>query len=351
MTVGIAVCVLAISTANAQSIPATTSAMSATGRSEGLTLNVTRPIAIKPKVLRVVFQFKAEDATHDKAIEKISSHMKTVQASLTELGAIANSFEFAEIETNLSALNPYAQAPMGLPANGFPNAFQAVQIAPQMPINVIPAMPAARLTPAQRAEPAKSLPTFVIATSAVSADWNIEGKSPIEIAAMKPRLLAAIDKENLDGKNLVHKFTAEQEDEIFEITKIDIRNGDTRSLFGNPYAVPRAFFVGTVAESDHAEAMKSAFQSAEKLANQMAKAGNLKLGKIDSVNVFVSPRFAAASASLPSTAYYPSPYYPINSAGSTLNDWEPLIPTGEIRMDSLNQLKQNMSLTVRYRVE
>ena len=324
-------------------------------RSEGLTLNVTRPIAIKPKVLRVVFQFKAEDATHDKAIEKISSHMKTVQTSLAELGAVASSFEFAEIEMNLSSFNPYAvpQGQMGMQVNALPNAFQAVQIAPAMPINAVQAIPAMRVTPAQRTEPAKSLPTFVIASSAVSVDWNIEGKSPIEIAAMKPKLLAAIAKENLDGRKLVHKFTAEQEDEIFEITKIDIRNGDTRSMFSSPVAAPRAFFVGYVAESENAEAMKAAFQSAEKTATQMAKAGNLKLGKIDSVNVVVSSRFAAPSASFPSTTYYPYPLpsYPINSAGSTLNDWEPLIPTGEIRMDSLNQLKQNMSLTVRYRVE
>ncbi len=350
----LALCFLAVSPANAQVNPAAATTSNATGRSEGLTLNIIRPIAIKPKTLRVVFQFKAEDATHDKVIEKISSHMKTIQASLSQLGAVAGSFEFAEIETNPSSAIPYGipygQAPMGVQVNALPNAFQAVQIAPAMPINV-QAMPAMRLTPAQRTEPAKSLPTFVIATSAVSADWNIEGKSPIEIAAMKPKLLAAIAKENLDGRNLVHKFTAEQEDEIFEITKIDIRNGDTRSMFSSPVAAPRTFFVGFVAEVDNAETLKAAFQTAEKMATQMAKAGNLKLGKIDSVNVGVSPRFAASSTSLPSPIYYSYPSYPVASSSSTLNEWEPLIPTGEIRMDSLNQLKQNLSLTVRYRVE
>ncbi len=347
------VCFLAVSTANAQNYPASATALNATARSEGLTLNVIRPIAVKPKALRVVFQFKAEDATQDKAIEKISTHMKAIQASLIELGALASSFEFAEIETNPSNANPYsvAQAQMGVQVNALPNAFQAVQIAPAIPMNAVQAMPAMRLTPAQRTEPAKSLPTFVIAISAVSADWSIEGKSPIEIAAMKPKLLAAIAKENLDGRNLIHKFTPEQEDEIFELTKIDIRNGDTRSMFSSPVASPRAFFVGFVAESDNAETLKAAFQSAEKMAIQMAKAGNLKLGKIDSVNVGVSPRFAATSSSLPLPTYYSYPSYPVASSSSTLSDWEPLIPTGEIRMDSLNQLKQNLSLTVRYRVE
>jgi Protein of unknown function (DUF541) len=348
--VALAVCFLATSNANAQ-VNSTATTNLNSPRSEGLTLNVIRPISVKPKSLRVVFQFKAEDATHDKAIEKISLHMKSIQASLTELGAVASSIEYAEIETNPSSANPYsvAQAQMGVQVNALP-AFQAVQIAPAMPINAVQGMPAMRLTPAQRTEPAKSLPTFVIATSAVSADWNIEGKSPVEIAAMKPRLLAAIAKENLDGKNLAHKFTPEQEDEIFEITKIDIRNGDTRSMFSIPVAAPRSFFVGYVAESDNAEAMKTAFQSAEKMATQMARAGNLKLGKIESVNVAVGPRLAASGTSLPSPTYYSYPSYPVASS-STFNDWEPLIPTGEIRMDSLNQLKQNLSLTVRYRIE
>ena len=351
--VALAVFFLAVSNVIAQNYPASTTTLSATGRSEGMTLNVIRPIAIKPKTLRVVFQFKAEDATHDKAIEKISLHMKSIQTSLTELGAVASSFEFAEIETNPSSFSPYSvtQGQMDVRVNALPNAFQAVQIAPAMPINAVQAMPAMRITPAQRTEPARALPTFVIATSAVSADWNIEGKSPVEIAAMKPKLLAAIAKENLDGKNLAHKFTPEQEDEIFEITKIDIRNGDTRSMFSSPVAAPRSIFVGIVAESDNAEAMKTAFQSAEKMATQMAKAGNLKLGKIDSVSVAVSSRPAASSSSFPAPAYYSYPPYPVASVSTTLNDWEPLIPTGEIRMDSLNQLKQNLSLTVRYRFE
>jgi hypothetical protein len=350
----LAVCFLDISTANAQVNSAATTNLNMTSRSEGLTLNVIRPIAVKPKALRVVFQFKAEDGTDDKVIGKISSHMKSIQASLSDLGAIASSVEFAEIETTPSSANPYSVAQaqqMGVQVNALPNAFQAFDIAPAIPINAVQAMPAMRLNPAQRTEPAKLLPTFVIATSAVSADWNIEDKSPIEIAAMKPKLLAAIAKENLNGRNLVHKFTPEQEDEIFEITKIDIRNGDTRSMFSSPIAAPRVFFLGFVPEPENAEALKAAFQSAEKMATQMAKAGNLKLGKPDSVNVVVSSRFAASRTSLPSTTYYSYPSYSINSSSSTLNDWEPLIPTGEIRMDSLNQLKQNLSLTVRYKVE
>jgi len=345
---------VAISSLNAQTNYATLSALNATSRTEGLTLNINRPVLMKPRALRVVFQFKAEDATSDKAIEKITSHMKKIQTALTEIGATTGSLEFAEIETNPSNPIPYAgaQGQVAWAVNGaIPNAFQAMQIAPAIPMQ---AMPAVRLNAAiQRGEPSKPLPTFVIATSAVSVDWNIEGKSTVEIAGMKPKLLAAISKQNLDGKDLVHKFTPEQEDEIFEITKIDIRNGDTRSLFNNPVPAPRAFFIGFVAESDNAEAMKSAFQTAEKMATQLAKAGNLKLGKVESVNVSLSSRFTSASVSFPMAAPLPYSYpaYPPSSSNNSLNDWEPLIATGEIRMDSLNQLKQSMNLTVRYRVE
>jgi hypothetical protein len=225
--VAVTICSIATSSLNAQTNYATRSALSKTELSEGFTLNVSRPISAKPKWLRIVLPFKAEDATTDKALEKISMHMKSVQKALTDLGAVASSLEFAEIETSTSSANPYSnpQVQIGMPVNGFPNAFQAVQIAPALPVQAFQALPATRLAPVmQRGDGTKTLPTFVIATSAVSASWSIEGKSNIEIAAMKPKLLADIAKQNLDGKELVHKFTPEQEDEIFEMTKIDIQN-------------------------------------------------------------------------------------------------------------------------------
>lgn len=354
--VAVAVGLFAEANATAQTNTSTASILNATGRGEGLTLNVTRPIAVKPKVLRVVFPFKAEDATTDKAIEKISSHMEAIQDALTDLGAVESSIEFAALETNPSSASPYvntgAGQQMAWAVNAaFPNAFQAVQIAPAVPIQARQAMPAARLTPAvPGGEQAKALPTFVIATSAVSADWNIEEKSTTEIAAMKPKLLAAIIKQNLDGKELIHKFTSEQEDEIFEITKIDIRNGDTRNMFSSSVPAPRAFFVGSIAESDNAEALKAAFQTVEKMASQMAQAGSFQLGRMDTASVALSSRYSLSAVGNPSpyNPYLGTTSYP---QSSQLSDWEPLIPTGDIRMDSLNQLKQNLTLTVRYRFE
>ena len=234
--------------------------------------------------------------------------------------------------------------------NGVQNVFQAVQIAP--PQIAVQAMPAIRLgQPVQRGEPSKALPAIVVVSSAVSVDWNIEGKSPIEIATLKPKLLAAIAKGNLDGKELFQKFTPEQEDEIFEITKIDIRNGDSRSMFSTAMPSPRTLFVGFLPESDSAAAMKSAFQSADKMASQLATAGNLKLGKIESVHVQVSTRSISANSSFPVPSYQAYPSNSTNLSIGSLVDWEPTIPTGEIRMDSLNQLKQNLNLSVRYRIE
>ncbi len=329
------------------------------------------PVKAKPKILRIVFPFKAEEATGEKAIERLAGHMKSIRDVLIELGANPDTIEFAEMETNpsnamqsmvASTTNPAANVWMN--AMEPPNAFLAVPaqaaIPPQRIVQGIQIAAApmvanfrAAPNPMQR-DPAKALPSIAVASSYVSADWNLDGKMPAEIASLKPRLQAAIAKRNLDGKDLFHKFTVEQEDEIFEITKIDIRNGDARSIFATPIPAPRVFYVGSVPEHDYNVALKSAFQTAQKLATQIAVAGNMKLGKMASVNLQLNTRLQQVSSYSATPVVYnafSSNGYPSNSNTVFQSDWEPAIPPGDVRLDNLNQLQQILGLTVRYTIE
>lgn len=325
-------------------------------QNDGLSVRVFQPVNAKPKSLRIIVPFKAEEGTGEKAIERLAEHMKTIRAALVELGAIEGSVVFSSIESSPS--NPLQnmtgmvnQIPQVW--NNVPNVGFAVQAQPAFaPVQqfAVPMIPANRnISNAQPRDPTRTLPVIVVATSNVAADWNLDGKSPVEIATLKPKLLAAIAKRNLDGKELFHKFTVEQEDEIFELTKIDIRNGDTRNLFASTVPAPKTLFIGFVPEQDYNVALKSAFQASDKLAKQTATAGNLKLGKIDSVNIQLYAQPPAVSNSLSAPPSYSS--YPTFPQTIALQDWEPAIPMDDIRINNLNQLQQNLYLLARYKLE
>ncbi len=353
---------------HAQTVGSPPSQFATGDRKDGLTINVSQPVKAKPKILRIVFPFKAEEATGEKAIERLAGHMKSIRDALIELEANSAAIEFAEMETNPSG------ALQSIISNPAPNVWMNAMEPP----NAFIAVPAQAAVPAQRVvqgiqiaamplvanvrgvpnpmprDPSRALPSIVIASCYVAADWSLDGRTPVEIAALKPRLLAAIAKRNLDGKDLFHKFTVEQEDEIFELTKIDIRNGDARSIFATPIPAPRVFFVGSVPEQDYNVALKSAFQTAEKLGKQITAAGNMKLGKIENVNIQWNSRPQLASSSPPSPVAYNafSPNgYPLNPNSLFQSDWEPAITSGDLRVDNLNQFQQILNLTARYTIE
>lgn len=317
-------------------------------RNEGLSIKVTKPVRAKANVLRVVFPCKAEEATAEKAIARLAAHMTAVRTDLLVLGAVAESVQFAEIEPNLpnSLVQPNSYAaqqpvwqnavPVQMPqANGnfLPQAFVAV--AP----NARPAVPNDLM---------KTLPRITTATTLVSAEWSLDGRANVDIATMKPKLLEAITSRKLDGKDLFHKFTPEQEDQIFEMTQIDIRNGDTRGLFSSPLQPPRFYFIGSIPDEVYNEALSAAFKTAEKQSQQIAKAGRFEIEKIDSVNVQVNAQSNIANNSIPMATRnvgYSSIDYGLDPLA-----WEPEIPVGAVRMNSLNQSQQNLILNVRFKI-
>ncbi len=345
---------LSSTTTHAQVITSFPGQVTDGARNDGLAVRVFQPVNAKPRSLRILITFKAEEGSGERAIEKLAEHMKTVRTALMELGAITGSIVFSSIETNSSSAinNMTGMIGQAQPAWNGPNVGFAVQVQPfpapqQFAVPI--AAPAARNIPnALPRDPSRTIPAIVVATSNVAADWKLDGMPPAEIATTKSKLLAAIAKSNLDGKELFHKFTVEQEDEIFELTKIDIRNGDMRNQFASPVPPPRTHFIGFVPEQDYNVALKSAFQAADKLAKQTAIAGNLKLGKIDSVSIQLNAQ-PLASSNLGAPPVY-STYSPYPQTIS-LQEWEPAIQMDDIRINNLNQLQQNLYLSARYKLE
>lgn len=321
---------------------------------QGLTTVAVQPVVAVPKLLRVVLPMKAEEATSAKAIERLSNHIATVSASLKELGAGANSIQFAGIDSNPStAISSIANMTGNDQAvwqvqEAVPNAVFAVQaqvaqgfaLPPSVTIQGVP-------NSGTSGEATKSLPKLVVATSTVAADWNIEGKSDADIAILKSKLIEEIAKRKLDGSELFHKFTEEQEDEIFELTKIDIRNGDSRSMFATPVAAPKVLFIGNIPEQDYNSALTQAFESAEKRSKQLASAVKRKLGKMEYVNLQVESRLSSREG-LPTPVIYGSyPGTPTNSQ----TEWEPAIQADEFQCEHLNHFNKKLVLTVRFQLE
>ena len=331
-------------------MPATIAMSAAMDGGDGLTIKVSQPVVVSPKLLRVVLPFKAEEGNSDRAIERLAKHIESVSNALKELGAIPTSIEFSPVESKMSGLTPSISSQLGgdqqvwqaQPA-GF--AFEAEGGQP-VAVPILADVSVASANGVQN-EALKSLPKIGVANSIAAADWDVAGKSFSEIAILKSKLLASIASKKLDGSDLYHQFTTEQEDEIFEVTKIDIRNGDTRSIFSTPIASSKWLFIGIIPDGDYETALKRAFQSVDKRAKQAAIAGNLSLGKKEYVQVQVESRSSSFTA-IQAQAMY-SVYQTPSTAAPI--DWEPALQPDEYSCENPNLLSKNLELTVRFKIE
>lgn len=329
------------------------SLMGQTPQPEGLPISVSQPISVKTKGIRVLLPFKAEAGTNDQAVERLAEHMNSIRSACMELGAIPESISFANPETSpvnmLQSIRNMANGGQNVwMGNGAPNAVFAVQAQPAMPVRggalppIMLDMAHVRGTPQEQS---KALPQIFVATSVAAADWDVEGKSWVENANLKSKLSKEIAKRHLDGKELVHKFTSEQEDEIFELTKIDIRNGDTKSMFATQPAPPKFQFFGSIPEQEYNEALKKGFKAVQTQAKQIASNCNLKLGKLDYLDIQIESKPSSNSASV----LY-SPYPAVPDAVPRM-EWEPSNATGSYRAENPNQLNKVLVLKARFKLD
>lgn len=300
-----------------------------TNRNDGLAINASAQATAKPILMRVIVPLKAEAVSEEKAVERLLNHMESVRKQLESLDAIPESFEFAEPQTSKSAMS------MTLATMLLHSAEAALNGA------------------------AFEIPELFAASSFVAADWDISRTSVAGIAMMKATLLARITASDIDGRLLKQGFTLEQEDEIFERTKIDIRdlnlNKPWDAMSGTSGA--RVLYVATIPDADRDASLKSAFQTADKIAKQIATAGGLQLGGVESVTINLFPGVQPQQNEIPKSPTYNSiigSYNTINEDGyadvAPLTPWEPTFKSNEIRLENLGKLRQTIELAIRYKI-
>lgn len=302
-----------------------------TNRNDGLAINASAQATAKPILMRVIVPLKAEAVSEEKAVERLLNHMESVRKQLESLDAIPESFEFAEPQTSMSAMSMTLATML---AQGAEAALNGA---------------------------AFEIPKFFAASSFVAADWDISRTSVAGVAMMKATLLARIAASDIDGRLLKQGFTVEQEDEIFERTKIDLRDPNLNlnkpwdAMSGTSGA--RVLYVATIPDAERDASLKSAFQTADKIAKQIATAGGLQLGGVESVTINLFPGVQPQQNEIPKSPTYNSiigSYNTINEDGyadvAPLTPWEPTFKSNEIRLENLGKLRQTIELAIRYKI-
>ena len=326
---------------------------------DGLLVYAYSNVTVQATTFRMILTVKAEEATAEKAMQRLFKHVETVQKSLESMGATKDSIEISDVQTGQTAMSA---ALMNMMQN---SGYGNLQFAPQ-PVQAFQqgvafqAIPAVQVGNAAGPNDAQAepfvVPKIFYASTFVSADWNIEKKSNAAISMLKFKLLSEAAAKKLDGSDQTFSLTSEQEDEIFERTKIDVRNpsvvasltGAANSWANSLEQDSRFVYIGKIEESEYNKSLKQAFELAAGYSKQIAAAGNLKLGKMESVAIDVKPPNRSTTTTN-TWAPYPVASYPshINSAYS----WEPILKPNEIRLENLGQLQQNIDLYVRYKIE
>ena len=311
-------------------------------RKEGIHVNAFAVAHAKPLRLRILFNVKAEEASPEKAVERLIGQMNVVTKELEKLSAIKSSIDFSDIQSGQTP------ATTGLLQMASAAVAQFQPGLPGQPINVQP-----RPAPPQN-EPYQ-IPKIFVATTIASADWDIHEKSKAEITALKFSTIRKIEDAKLNGKHLTHAYSEDEEDEIFERARVDVRNPALLAQWNqgaaNVEQALKSMFICEINEEDFNTAMKDAFKIADKYAKQIAVASELTLGVIDSINIHVVPTYTGSNVPFQPYSPYPvSGYYP-NGNPYGLNTWEPPIKPYEIRLDNLGQLSQKVDVFVRYKIK
>jgi hypothetical protein len=331
---------------------------------QGLEITAQVTASVKPTTMRLQFPIRAEESTNEKAAERLYKHLEAVEASLIKLGAKKDSIQYSDVEggqtsfsiglANMLSSNPqYAVANFAQPAMmGVGMAEAAIAFPPAS----LPNMREPRDDPENGAF---SPPKLYGAHVSISADWDISEKSLPALGLLKLKIIDQISAQSLDGRLLKASFTEEQEDEIFERTKLDLRNPAVTSGWSTNIQTPveqsvSVSYIGTLDENEYSRSVDRAYELAGTTAKVMAKSGNLTLGKITSAKLVVdSDGSDLATASESIVNYTPYPMYSVSSytmGGNRSHSWKPALKPYEVSSKNPTQVQQQFELRVRYNI-
>ncbi len=232
--------------------------------SEGLAVTATERISVKPDKLRLVMWVKGQGKDTKSAIASLTEQKAKVKKELEAMKATADSIVFT--------------APRVGPDNQQENGARMVM----------------RMQGRPGAKPVAP-PVVFAARVMVKAEWDLPVKEGDALAILPANLLEQIKNRDLEGtkaKASLDDDEQEQMDEIDALMQEQYYSQEPSS------GRPRIEFVTTVTEDEIQKAYEKAFAKATEDAKSLAKAGNVKIGKL-----------RGASKSPRSEYTIPQPYY------------------------------------------
>lgn len=271
------------------------------------------------------------------ALAKLKAQRAKVEKALEKLGAIKDAVDFGEakIDRSQEALQqqlaqmysnmPYAGAAYAAPAYAAPAAAAAppgvaVPTAPSVaapaeafdndsPQPVPPEPPRGRRRPSKQAAPAK--PVFV--KMALVAEWPLkEGDAEARMVQIE-KLQEAIKAADLAGLKATQEMTPEEAELAEEMAGMAPPSMHYGGQSERKPGEPKFTFSAQISVADYEKALAEAFRDAKKEAIQTAKAAEIQLGPLKSLNTSAS---VISGESSNNSDRYSSPFdnssYPVN---------------------------------------
>lgn len=271
-------------------------------------------VPIEATHLRLSLQVQAQGRDAKDAIQRLAAFKRKVAEELRTMNALATSIRFY----NTKITNQYAGLDAPNPAmEGYMSRIEGQLFAgdavPFMGGDVVAGIEEEEVDESDN-EPQNRPPKIFVATTTVDADWELPTKDPDALAILPLTLQEQVLERDLTGK----KNTVDLNEVESKLARILSRRMQQMGMFqGSEDSSEKVGIRISFFAKPNADQLSSAFQSAIAAASEeaklIAKAGDLRLGKL--ISISRDQEHDAFSALSEIQTY--TPYSSINSIGAS----------------------------------
>ena len=240
------------------------------GKLASVSVTSAHEVVLVPEKIRLQMLVRAESREAENAIQLLKKHQERVAKELTALGAVSSAIEFTTITISV-----------GTPGLDDPDIArrmarqQAAQMAQMR--NNIPQLRGQIPAPATEDQNTE-LPQIFTATTALSAEWELNTGLDETAILLPSKLKTAIDEKDFKGKRLKETLDPEEQTLIQSLLGVGVYSSTMRQ--------PELLLVyaAKLSAAQEEEAVGIAFKKAQAHAAMLAKASGRKLGMMQSIS-------------------------------------------------------------------
>jgi len=240
-------------------------------RSATVSVASSHEVVLVPEKIRLQMLVRAESREAENAIQLLKKQQERVTKELTTLGAVSSSIEFTTV--TISVGTPGLDDPDVARRMARQQAAQMAQMRNNIPLQLRGQMP----TPAAEDQNTE-LPQIFTATTALSAEWQLNSGLDEATILFPSKLKTAIDEKDFRGKKLKETLDPEEQTLIQSLLGVPVYSSTTRQ--------PELLLVyaAKLSDAQEEEALSVAFKKAQSHAAVLAKASGRKLGALLSIS-------------------------------------------------------------------